>query len=107
MPVTLDASPFTSVTASPMEVNDPEELPIELKIPLPASNACSDEEEIANNEANGGPRDPPGIPKAEEGDMHPEAEKSKLEEPQEEVNGNSGPEETPRPIMSPWRSWPI
>lgn len=41
MAVTSDASPFTSVTASPMEPHDPNELPIELKIPLPSSSVCS------------------------------------------------------------------
>ena len=44
MPITSDASAFTSVTASPLEGQNPEELPIELKIPLPPSNADSDEE---------------------------------------------------------------
>ena len=57
MPVPSDASAFTSVTASPMEAQDPEELPIELKIPLPPSIVDSDEEvdttakaQIVNNE---------------------------------------------------------
>lgn len=44
IPVTSDASAFTSVTVSPMEAQDPEDLPIELKIPLPPSNHDSDEE---------------------------------------------------------------
>ena len=44
MPITSDASAFTSVTASPLEGQNPEELPIELKIPLPPSNVDSDEE---------------------------------------------------------------
>ncbi|KAK4691202.1 hypothetical protein P7C71_g5750, partial [Lecanoromycetidae sp. Uapishka_2] len=44
MPVTSDASPFTSVTVSPMDPQDTDELPIELKVPLPLSGACSDEE---------------------------------------------------------------
>ena len=45
MPVTSDPSPFTSVTASPMESHDAEDLPIELKVPLPSSSTCSDQEE--------------------------------------------------------------
>lgn len=45
MAVTSDASPLTSVTASPMESHDSDQIPIELKIPLPSSSACSDEEE--------------------------------------------------------------
>ncbi len=44
MPITSDASTFTSVSASPMELHDPEDIPIELKIPLPASSSCSDQE---------------------------------------------------------------
>ena len=44
MPVPSDASAFTSLTASPMEAQDLEELPIELKTPLPPSTGDSDEE---------------------------------------------------------------
>lgn len=43
MAVTSDASPFTSLTASPMESHDVDELPIELKIPLPSSSAGSED----------------------------------------------------------------
>ena len=45
MPVTSDPSPFTSVTASPMESHDAEDLSIELKVPLPSSSTCSDQDE--------------------------------------------------------------
>lgn len=71
MPVPSDASAFTSVTVSPMEAQDSEELPIELKIPLPPSLVDSDEE--VDNEAkvrNGG-LDPTSAPVHDE-DVHPE-----------------------------------
>ena len=42
MAVTSEPSPFTSVTVSPMEPQDSDDLPIELKLPLPTSSACSD-----------------------------------------------------------------
>ena len=45
MAVTSDASPFTSVTVSPQESHDATQLPMELKIPLPSSSTCSDEDE--------------------------------------------------------------
>ena len=70
MPVPSDASAFTSVTASPMEAHNLEELPIELKIPLPPSIVDSDEE--VDNEAkvrNGG-LDPTSAPVNNE-DVHP------------------------------------
>lgn len=43
IPILSDALPMT-VTASPMETAQLTELPIELRIPLPASSTCSDEE---------------------------------------------------------------
>ena len=45
MAVTSEPSPFTSVTASPLESHDAHDIPLELKIPLPTSSACSDKEE--------------------------------------------------------------
>ena len=45
MAVTSEPSPFTSLTASPMESHDPDDLPLELKVPLPTSSACSDRDE--------------------------------------------------------------
>ena len=93
MPVTSDASPFTSVTASPMEVHDPEDIPIELKVPLPASSACSDEEENVDKRLDGGTQDMSGIPKVEE-EIRQEAEGSKLDEDKEEDIGKIGLEES-------------
>lgn len=59
MPVTSDASPFTSVTASPMDIQDPDGLPLELKIPLPLSSSCSDQDLADTINMEDGPRDPP------------------------------------------------
>ena len=42
--VTSDASTYTSVTASPMEPHDLNDIPIELKIPLPSSSCCSEQD---------------------------------------------------------------
>ena len=44
LPMASDASTYTSVTASPMEPHDLETLPIELKIPLPSSSCCSEQD---------------------------------------------------------------
>ena len=71
MPIPSDASAFTSVTASPMEAHDPEELPIELKIPLPPSNAESDEEVDSEAKGQAGALDPTRVPVIGE-DLHPE-----------------------------------
>ena len=71
MPITSDASPFTSVTASPMEAPDTDELPIELKIPLPASSACSDEEGLGDKECSGRPQSPRNKSVAGAEDIHP------------------------------------
>ena len=76
MPITSDASPFTSVTASPMEAPDTDELPIELKIPLPASSACSDEEGYGDKEGSGR-RQGPGSKSIAGGEViHPKTEES-------------------------------
>ena len=79
MPITSDASPFTSVTASPMEAHDLEELPIELKIPLPASSACSDEEDVCEKDLSGGSQHPQCIPIPGVGTIHPEAEEPEID----------------------------
>ena len=44
LPIASDASTYTSVTASPMEAHDLDTLPIELKIPLPSSSCCSEQD---------------------------------------------------------------
>lgn len=62
MPVTSDASAFTSVTASPLEAQDPEELPIEMKIPLPSSNGDTDEEVDTEALVQAGALDPTSVP---------------------------------------------
>ena len=70
MPLPSDASAFTSVTASPMEAQDPEDLPIELKIPLPPSLGDSDEEVDNEARAQTGGLDPTSAPIHNE-DGHP------------------------------------
>ena len=71
IPLPSDASAFTSVTTSPMEAQDPEELPMELKIPLPPSINGSDEE--ADNAAKvlPGGLDPTDVP-VNKDEVHPE-----------------------------------
>ena len=71
IPVTSDASAFTSVTASPVEAQDPEELPIELKIPLPPSNGDSEEEVDTEAKVEPGALDPTNAPVNRE-DIPPE-----------------------------------
>ena len=44
LPIGSDASTYTSVTASPMEPHDLDTLPIELKVPLPSSSCCSEQD---------------------------------------------------------------
>lgn len=44
LPIASDTSTYTSVTASPMEPQDLDTLPIEMKIPLPSSSCCSMED---------------------------------------------------------------
>ncbi|KAL9634591.1 MAG: hypothetical protein Q9164_004003 [Protoblastenia rupestris] len=50
MPITSDTSALTSVTASPLEPHGMESVPIELKIPLPPSDSCS-EKDLPNGKA--------------------------------------------------------
>ena len=83
MPVTSDASPFTSVTASPMEAPDTDDLPIELKIPLPASSACSDEEGFGDKECSGRPQSPRRKSVAGVEDIHPKTGESGINTPGE------------------------
>lgn len=96
MPIPSDASAFTSLTASPMEVQDPEGLPIELKIPLPPSNAGSDEEVDFETKEQAGALDPTSVPVNGE-DRHPEKAdiipKGQLADP----NGGQPPAEVPAP----------
>ncbi len=96
MPVTSDASPFTSVTVSPMEFQDIDELPIELKVPLPSSSACSDEEGDVTVQTKGGPKDPPSISIGEEEDTHAKAAEVKQEH-EDDVKAKSEPEELHEP----------
>ena len=70
MPVPSDASAFTSVTASPVEAQDPD-LPIEVKIPLPPSDDDSDEEGDTRAKAQTGALDPTIAPIDQE-DLHSE-----------------------------------
>ena len=70
MPLPSDASAFTSATVSPMEAQDPEELPIELKIPLPPSNADSEEEVDSQAKVQAGALDATSVPAKRE-DLYP------------------------------------
>jgi len=70
MAVTSDASPFTSVTASPMESHDADELPIELKIPLPSSSSCSEDNEEKGYTVEGSVQESPGAQATWENDIH-------------------------------------
>lgn len=71
IPLPSDASAFTSVTTSPMEAQDPEELTMELKIPLPPSiNGSNEEAENAAKVLPGG-LDPTDVPTNNE-DVQPE-----------------------------------
>ena len=94
MPITSDASPFTSVTASPMEALDTDELPIELKIPLPASSACSDEEGVGDSECRKRPHSPRSKTVAGGEDIHPKIGEFGIKACEEEVsdtkNGETG-----------------
>lgn len=96
MPVTSDASAFTSVTASPMEAQDSEELPIELKIPLPPSNTDSDEEVDTEAKVQSRALDPKSLPVNRENvhsgdtDLIPKA-------PLAYTKGGTSPAEAPGP----------
>ena len=57
MPIASDASALTSVTASPLEPHDVDPIPIELKIPLPSSKSCSDQDLPAGTPTNRNPED--------------------------------------------------
>lgn len=98
MPVTSDASAFTSVTASPIEVQDSEELPIELKIPLPLSNVDSDEEADTENKVQAGALDPKHAP-ADREEGHPEDMDLIPEGPLADTKGGSSPAEAPAPPL--------
>ena len=65
MPVTSSASPFTSVTASPLESHSISDTSIELKIPLPSSSVCSDEEGDASGQSKEPFTSPSGFSMAE------------------------------------------
>lgn len=94
MPVTSDHSPFTSVTVSPMDPQDIDELPIELKIPLPSSSACSDEEsepEVRTEEAFN--NDPRGMLVAEEKAIPPEVSNDSSQDHHYDTKTKPQPEE--------------
>ena len=83
-----------------MEAQDPEELPIELKIPLPSSNAGSDEEVDFEVKGQAAALDPTSVPVIRE-DLHPEkadlTPKGHLADP----NGGQPPAEVPAaPVIS-------
>ena len=92
MPVPSDASAFTSVTASPMETQDPQDLPIELKIPLPASIGDSDEEVDGEATAQTGGLDPTSVSVNNE-DVHLEDTNFIPEGPLADTPGGSPPAE--------------
>lgn len=94
MPVASDASAFTSATASPMEDQDLEQLPIELKIPLPSSNVGSDEEADTEDKAQAGALDPTNVP-VNRGDVYPEHTNLIQKGPLADVKGGSPPAEAP------------
>ena len=98
MPVPSDASAFTSVTASPMEAQDPEELPIELKIPLPPSTVESDEEVDNEAKVQLGGLEPTNMPVHDE-DTHPEDERSLPEGPMADTTNGSPPAEAHTPSL--------
>ena len=99
MPITSDASPFTSLTASPMEALDTDELPIELKIPLPASSACSDEEGLGDEECRERPHSPRSTTVAGGEDIHPKTGELGIQICEEEKSdakiGETGPTGAP------------
>lgn len=98
MPVPSDASAFTSVTASPMEVQDPEELPIELKTPLPLSNGDSDEEADTEDKGQAGVLDPESAP-ADREDVYPGDTDLIPEGPSADTKGGSTPAEAHVPSI--------
>ena len=73
MAVTSEPSPFTSLTASPIESHDADDLPLELKVPLPASSSCSDRDEEKGKHVDEVVRD---SPKSEGGEAEPEIKES-------------------------------
>ena len=96
IPVTSDASAFTSVTASPMEGHDPEELPIELKIPLPPSNDGSDEEMDTKPTVYTRALDPISVSVVRE-DTHPEERGVIPKGPLADAKGGPPPADVPVP----------
>lgn len=96
MPVTSDASAFTSVTASPLKAQDPEELPIELEIPLPPSNVDSDEEVDTEAKVQVGALNPTSVPIHRE-DVHPEDTHLIPKGPLADLNGGTSPAEALAP----------
>lgn len=98
MPVPSDASAFTSVTASPMEAQEPEELPIELKIPLPPSIGDSDEEVDKDAKLQTGGLDPTSAPVKNE-DLPPQDKDPIPKGPLADTIGGSSPAETYNPPL--------
>lgn len=98
MPVTSNASAFTSATASPMEAQDPEDLPIELKIPLPPSSVDSDEEVDTEAKAQAGALDPKNVPVTKE-DVRPEDTELIPKGPLANTKGGLQPAEAPIPSL--------
>ncbi|KAL6722278.1 hypothetical protein ACLMJK_001385 [Lecanora helva] len=92
MPVTADPSPFTSVTASPMESHAPDELPIELKVPLPSSSTCSDHDEAKEKVV----ADPViGYPEGQKEDLHSNrTETDKAGKPEDNIDEIRQPEDS-------------
>ena len=96
MPVPSDASAFTSVTASPTEAQDPEDLPVELKIPLPPSIGDTDEEMENEAKAQAGGLDPISLPENNEG-LHTGDTDLISKNPSADTIGGSPPPETHTP----------
>ena len=98
MPVPSDTSAFTSLTASPMEAQDVEEVPVELKIPLPPSTGDSDEEVDYEVKLRTRAMDPTSV-SANTEVSHPEDAESISEAPLPDTTGGSPTTEahTPSP----------
>lgn len=100
MAVTSDASPFTSVTASPMESHDSDEPAIELKVPLPPSSACSEDNEEKEYPAEEAVPESSRAQATGEKDAHPDNGDPKPEAHSDAVPDIPEPEEPPGTAMT-------
>ncbi len=101
MAVASDPSPFTSVTASPLEFHDADELPMELKIPLPPSSACSEDNEEKEHPAERSVQEESLKAEASRGtDTHPDHAYPGLEVHDDATPEVPEPELLPEPAMT-------